>query len=187
MRKGLIPPRLILQRPTHPELLYHKLNRVEFQYKVSWPGMAIDLINNNFPKEEKSIRLIQTEEDLKQWLHLANTVFFTNIGLDWHSIKSLWDSAFFSFYGLLIKEEMAAIAMGYKKNSGLGIYMVAVAEAHRRKGFGAALTLHMLQEAKEQGCQAAYLQATATGAPLYQKIGFKTFCHFDIFGLAELE
>ena len=183
MRKGQIPSRLILKRPIHPEVLYHQLDQFGFQYKVSWSGMAIDLLNNIFSKEENSVSLIQSEEELKQWLHLVNNVLFVNANLDWLAVKTLWESGIFSFYGLSVKGQMEATIMGHKEGNSLGIYMVGVVETHRRKGFGKALTLHILQDAKEQGCRVAYLQATAMGRHLYEKIGFEAFCDFDIFGL----
>ena len=75
------------------------------------------------------------------------------------------------------------MAMGYIQDQGIGIYMVATAEAYRRKGLAKVLTLQILQEAKERNCRAAYLEASAMGVAMYTRIGFKPFCNYDIFHL----
>ena len=61
--------------------------------------------------------------------------------------------------------------------------MVATDERHRKKGFAHSLTLQILQFAKDRGYKEAYLQASPMSESLYSKIGFRTFCTFDIFWL----
>ncbi|WP_305095048.1 GNAT family N-acetyltransferase [Prescottella sp. R16] len=60
-------------------------------------------------------------------------------------------------------------------DSGLaGLYGVVTLDAHRRQGFGTAVTLTALDIARSRGTTHAVLQASADGAPLYEKIGFTT-------------
>lgn len=181
--EGKLPPHLIMQRPTHPEDLYYKLSDIGFRPMMSWPGMAIDLLQQNFLQKTSNITLIQTEEALKEWLDIVRVYLFKNDPLEWNVIKAIWESGRFLFYGLSENGKLASVAMGYILNQQLGIYMVATAAAHRRKGFAKALTLQILQDAKERDCRAAYLQASTMGVPMYTQIGFKPFCNFDIFSI----
>jgi GNAT superfamily N-acetyltransferase len=55
-----------------------------------------------------------------------------------------------------------------------GIYDVWVAERAQRRGIGAALMAAALERARELGCRVATLNATADGARLYRRLGFRS-------------
>ena len=62
-----------------------------------------------------------------------------------------------------------------------GIYAVATLPEARRKGYGVAVTLAALTEAKRRGYEVATLQASDMGFPLYEKLGFRKVCWFDMY------
>ena len=58
------------------------------------------------------------------------------------------------------------------------LYEVSVIATHkdvRNKGYGTAMTTHLCHEARRQGCEVAYLEATSMGAGVYSRIGFNAF------------
>jgi GNAT superfamily N-acetyltransferase len=55
-----------------------------------------------------------------------------------------------------------------------GIYTVATPEAHRGHGYGAAVTAAVVEEGRARGCTMASLQASPMGAPVYERMGFRT-------------
>lgn len=56
-----------------------------------------------------------------------------------------------------------------------GLYNVCTLESYRRRGFGSAITLQPLLDAREQGWFTAILQASERGAGIYKQIGFEAF------------
>ncbi|CAM5542094.1 acetyltransferase [Streptomyces canarius] len=62
-----------------------------------------------------------------------------------------------------------------------GIFLVHVAEAHRRRGIGAALTVAALRAGQERGMRSAALVASPAGEPLYRRFGFTTLSEYRLF------
>lgn len=57
----------------------------------------------------------------------------------------------------------------------VGLYNICTLEAYRRRGFGLALTLQPLLDARVAGHSVAVLQAATQGVRIYERIGFQTF------------
>ncbi|WP_343082055.1 GNAT family N-acetyltransferase [Ostreiculturibacter nitratireducens] len=62
-----------------------------------------------------------------------------------------------------------------------GVYAVATLPEARRRGIGAAMTLHALQAAKAAGAQVAVLQSSSMGRPIYERMGFTRRFDYRIF------
>ena len=56
-----------------------------------------------------------------------------------------------------------------------GLYGVSTLAPYRRRGFGAAMTLRPLVDARAEGVDLAVLQASAAGAGVYRRVGFEEF------------
>ena len=57
----------------------------------------------------------------------------------------------------------------------VGLYNIATIASSRRRGFGTALTLHPLLEARNEGFRTGVLQAAEAGVGMYRRIGFEAF------------
>jgi predicted N-acetyltransferase YhbS len=66
-----------------------------------------------------------------------------------------------------------------------GVYTVHVAEGHRRRGIGGALTLTALAAGHARGMRLAALLASDMGEPLYRRLGFAPVSRYRLFALRE--
>ncbi len=62
-----------------------------------------------------------------------------------------------------------------------GLYYVGTLESARGTGCGEAITRHVLAEAASFGCSLATLQASPSGQPIYERIGFTRASYYRSF------
>jgi ribosomal protein S18 acetylase RimI-like enzyme len=66
----------------------------------------------------------------------------------------------------------------YLESGVAGIYNVSTLPAYRGRGFGTAVTLAPLLEAKKRGYRFSVLHSSSMAISLYRRLGFKTYCYF---------
>lgn len=50
----------------------------------------------------------------------------------------------------------------------------------RRKGIATGIMLALIDDAVERGAQRVALQASSEGVPVYERLGFKVICGYDV-------
>lgn len=70
--------------------------------------------------------------------------------------------------------EHVVTAMSVQIGDAVGIFNVATPEAHRRRGYGAAITAQAVGDGFRRGASYAWLQSSEAGAGVYERLGFKT-------------
>jgi len=68
--------------------------------------------------------------------------------------------------------------MGVRTGQTIGVYNIATVPAARRRGYGASMTARITADGAAAGCDAAILQASAMGYPIYERMGFRTVVNY---------
>ena len=79
------------------------------------------------------------------------------------------------------EDQLVATSLLYLHAGLAGIYAVATKPEHRGKGLAAHLTAEPLRAAWNEGYNTGLLQASAMGAPVYARIGFRTHGDMALF------
>jgi ribosomal protein S18 acetylase RimI-like enzyme len=70
--------------------------------------------------------------------------------------------------------EPVTTGLGVTLGSFVGIFNVATPPAHRRRGYGAAVTARAVADGVAAGAAWAWLQSSAAGFQVYDRLGFRT-------------
>ena len=158
-----------------------------FGFAQDTPGMAVDLndLNTSIPSVDGlEIRAVEDNETSKIW---AN-VFTIGYGL-----PSAWEPMIFETWNSLglglpmrnyigyLNGKPVATSCLFLGGGAAGIYSVSTLPEARGKGFGAALTLQPLLDARNMGYRIGTLQSSEMGYKIYQKLGFRHLCQIEYF------
>lgn len=69
--------------------------------------------------------------------------------------------------------ELVTTALGFPSDDAIGIFDVATPPAHRGRGYGAAITAHVIRDGFSAGAAFAYLQSSDVGHSVYRRLGFR--------------
>ena len=68
--------------------------------------------------------------------------------------------------------------LGIRTGRTIGVYNIATLEIARRRGYGAAMTMRIVDDGAADGCDVAILQASEMGRPIYERLGFRTVVEY---------
>jgi GNAT superfamily N-acetyltransferase len=157
------------------------------------PGMALDL---NILKEENpsdGLNILQAVDQvtLNDWRDVFAAAFEMPLsgGQAWvdATLSAGGANAPWKMYVGYLDKKPVATSMLFNGAGVAGIYAIGTLPEIRRKGFGSAITLKPLLDARRQGYRYAVLFATRLGYPVYEQLGFREVpCKIGIY-ILELE
>jgi GNAT superfamily N-acetyltransferase len=71
--------------------------------------------------------------------------------------------------------------LGWRTGGTVGVYSRATIESARRRGYGAAMTARVMADGLAANCDAAALQASEMGRPIYERLGFRTVVRYSAY------
>jgi GNAT superfamily N-acetyltransferase len=74
--------------------------------------------------------------------------------------------------------EPVTTGMGIRTGSTIGVYNIATVERARKRGYGAAMTMRIVDDGAAEGCNTAILQASDMGLSVYEHLGFRTVVEY---------
>lgn len=122
--------------------------------------------------------------DLRGW-DTFRDVTAEGFGMPLAAVEALYapslldDSRVRAFIGSVEGREVAT-AVSVRTGTTVGVYSIATIPDARGRGFGTALTWHLLADA-DPGWDLAVLQASEMGRPVYERMGFKLVRDFAEF------
>jgi GNAT superfamily N-acetyltransferase len=151
-------------------------------YDEEEPGMAVDLLSIN--EDLPPVPSLQIEEALsasgiRQW---SETTF---VGAPPETIECVFtvhshlplgpQNSIRLYLGTLAGKPVATVKLFFAAGVAYIGRVVTIPE-FRRRGIGAAMTLHALQAARIAGYRIAVLTSSPMGIAIYRRLGFKEFC-----------
>ena len=158
----------------HPDL-EQKAAELGLTARFPLPGMAVspeELTDERAPELE--IVRVDDEEGLAD----AARVAAAGNGVPLELIRALYAPGLLQLAGFAVYLGRAdsvtvTTAMRYLTNNDVGIFNVATPPAHRRRGYGSAITAHAARAGFENGADLAWLQTSEIGESVYRGLGFR--------------
>ncbi|HSL97425.1 MAG TPA: GNAT family N-acetyltransferase [Candidatus Deferrimicrobiaceae bacterium] len=69
--------------------------------------------------------------------------------------------------------------MGWRSGRTIGVYAISTVPAARRRGYGEAMTARVVADGIAAGCDVAALQASESGRPIYERLGFRVDVRYN--------
>lgn len=184
-----LPFAWLISPSDQPGDLARRLEAQGMRLDADGPGMAIDLWT--LPEELSvpaglRIEEVTTGELLITWLHtLARSNDFPTAIVDSflqiYVKRGFVNSPSVRYYLALLDGEPVAVSQLFLSNGVAGVYNVGTIPQVRRRGIGAAITLVPLRVAHALGYRFGVLQASQMGLPVYQRLGFRGYCRFQLY------
>ena len=73
-----------------------------------------------------------------------------------------------------IDGEVVTTALGVTRRDCVGVFNVATPPEHQRRGYGAAITVRVVDDGLREGARWAWLQSSPSGYRVYEALGFRT-------------
>lgn len=157
----------------HPENLDEILANAGFEKKDVSSVQVMDLVSFQ----------AQATGDIRLWSEfspdwLDSFVHLGGVTVSQESLTAiLRNIASKKCFAVLLKEnQVVSCGLGFLENQYIGLFEIITATTERKKGFGKELILNILDWAKQNGAQKAYLQVVMNNEPalnLYSKLGFQ--------------
>jgi ribosomal protein S18 acetylase RimI-like enzyme len=144
------------------------------------PGMALDLHALDDKADElQGFSVVRASEPntLLDWRDVFVAAFEMSVsgGQAWVDATPAagGTNAPWKMYVGYLDNKPVATSMLFNGAGVAGIYAIGTLPEMRRKGFGSAITLMPLLDARQQGYRYAVLFATRSGHPVYERLGFR--------------
>jgi hypothetical protein len=176
----------IMGPSTWPPHLPDYLQDSGFSHTETWMGVAADLgiMPVIPPGKDLRIELVTEAEPLKIWAQLsaehwpADSTGAASI----FSPQSAGSDPRCRYYLGYLNNKPVVRGMACVKGDTAGLYWISSPPEHRGVGFDLAVAGRALSDAKEGGAKLAVMPIRDSHSPLCQKLGFKPYCQFSVYG-----
>jgi GNAT superfamily N-acetyltransferase len=152
-----------------------------------WVSMTYDLNKKIDIKRigNFEMRQINSKLEIDKWCDVLEQSLMKNRKVEKQLLYKVAKSELIEFYTGYEKGKAVCVSMLFKDENWAGIYCVGTLPGYERKGYGKAITQFAMQKGLEKGCKEAVLQATQSGEPLYDNIGYDNRGRIELINLEQ--
>ncbi len=154
--------------------------------KASAPAMILDLYDIPLVRQHDiQIKEIIAEQEFDQWIEITNANYGYDVQELAKSIRFLMNRAHGNlklYLGYYHEKPVAAAMIIYHAQKLVSMHLIGTLKEYRSKGIGMAILSEPLSIAYNNGYRNAVLLTSAMGTPLAQKLGFKEYASYVIYG-----
>ena len=186
-RHRRLPMRWQVGPSSQPLDLGQRLLARGFVHKEDEPAMALDLCTMNeqfLLPPELDIRLVEDTSTLNDWIAVWVSDALDAIPLiqHVHIQLGLGPHLPWRYYLGTVEGKPMATSLLFLGAGVAALHAVATLPEARFKGFGTAMALAALREARSLGYQLAILTASPSGVRIYRRIGFREYGTISRYG-----
>lgn len=156
-----------------------------------YPAMVLDLnsVSQSNYGDGIEVKTIDVQNhELDAWCSIVEQAFLmprTEICQMMHSMQEQVTPGALTLY--LAYYQGKAQSAGYMLNHSdvVSLHWISTVPEYRNKGLGYAVTHKILLDAQQLGCKQAILLSSRKGRPVYERLGFKEYCLYKIYGNAQ--
>lgn len=167
---------------SQPDELAAMLVQHGFTFIEEEPQLFYDLTQTSSlpsPRADFEIQPVRTQAALDLYANILSHGFEDSVWVgEVFQRLGLSEQAPFQHYVGYFAGEPIATASLLNCGDTAGVYFVCVHPNYRRRGFGSAILMDVLQKAQYQGYKHMTLGATREGYDLYLRLGFQKVCDF---------
>ncbi len=150
--------------------------RAGMQASIAEPAMFLDArdVVSHAIHPDLDIETVRDAETMRCYRDIAAQGFAgdpAGFGI-WANPDLIATPGLFFYLGRVAGEPVATSCV-YSLHGISTINMVTTMPEHRRRGYGEAMVWHAIQAGVANGSDAAYLQSSEMGYPLYERMGFR--------------
>lgn len=159
----------------------NNIKKPRFEYLYQTPGMYFDL-SNSLPSVTKNIIIKEMKDDLKEWIKPLLEGFPSEDSQNDDSYRKLNAKLLrdgenkLRHFTAYFNEESACSGTLFLSDNSVMLHNLATKNKFKKLGFGTALTIYMMNQAKKLGYKHCFLDSSDEGFKLYSRVGFKVYC-----------
>lgn len=165
------------------------LEHNKLHYMIAFPAMAITLgsVSEQDYGTNIVVRVVKPRhtDNIPTYIDIMARSFATEAS-EFTEIIDLCMShvmpGLMTFYVGYYQEKPVAVGMTLQHNATATLHWISTLPEYQHKGLGYAITHKALLTMQEAGCTQALLLATVPGKSLYERMGFKEYAQYAMYG-----
>lgn len=163
--------------------LHQKFQSFGIRKIMEWPGMYLNpnQISHTDHSQKLKTRVLTKEQDVESWNKIVATNLFNHKAFSSGFLEHLLKHDEIKLLGGFYNGKMVSTAMSFTRNAVGGLFMISTLPDYRNSGFGKDLTRAAVDLLVADEAELIVLEANQSSYKLYQSLGFKESCKFEIY------